>query len=314
MIHFAKIVKGVIIGIAAILPGVSGAVIAAAFNIYKELVVALDGFIKHPIKSIKSIWQYLIGIFIGVLVSYFLISILFKLIPLPITFLFLGLIIGQLPQLISEVKVGKKTASYIITSVISALIMVGVIFLPTVHHDFVGGIRYLIYFLIGIMMALSFIVPGLSGTMLLMALGFYTMFTYIGYDAIEALKNGDSNALLGFIPDIGLLLFGLIFGALVLVKPIHYALRKKPIHFNFAVLGIVIVSPINILLSLRKENLIDMGHDSTITNVFDAQWYVWIVSIVLLSVGFILAYFFIRKKGVVEGNLASETEENQGNI
>ena len=315
MNNLVKILKGTIIGIGAILPGVSGAVIAAAFKVYEELVVALDGFVKHPLKSIKSIWQYLVGIILGVIISYFLVSIIFDYAPLPVTFLFLGLILGEIPQLIKEVKGIKIKPSHIIVSIVSAVLMVGVLFLDPLNLNFEGGIKYLIYALIGVLMALSFIVPGLSGTMLLMALGFYSLFLGIGSDARTYLAENDFKSLFMLTPDLLIVFVGLVVGALLLVKPIHYFLKKKPVHFNYAVLGIVIISPINILFSLKKENEIDILSNPTIKNVFECEWYIWLISCILLVIGFVVGFLFLKKKkDDNEGNALIETEENTRDI
>ena len=312
MKHFFKFFKGMIIGIGAILPGVSGAVIAVSFGVYKDLVIALDGVLKHPLKSIKSIWQYLIGIAVGVVISYFFISAIFKYAPLPITFLFLGLILGEIPQMIKEMKKVKLQYSHIVTALVASGTMIAVLFLPAVSHNFDGAIKYLIYALIGMLMALSFIVPGLSGTMLLMALGFYTIFLNVGNEARFAIQNGDLKTLFSFAPDILIIFLGLIIGALILVRPIHWALKKKPNHFNFAVLGIVLISPVNILLSLKKENEIDIKSDPNITNIFDAVWWIWVISGTLLVVGFIIAFLFLKKKETnEEDHEVIENEEDQ---
>ena len=60
MSNILMILKGSLIGLGSILPGVSGGMIAAAFDIYKDLINALNRFTKEPIKAVISIWQYLI--------------------------------------------------------------------------------------------------------------------------------------------------------------------------------------------------------------------------------------------------------------
>ena len=51
--------KGAIIGLANVVPGVSGGTLAIIFNIYKRLIEAFDLLFKHPIKAILSIWEIL---------------------------------------------------------------------------------------------------------------------------------------------------------------------------------------------------------------------------------------------------------------
>ncbi|MDL2292156.1 DUF368 domain-containing protein [Acholeplasma sp. OttesenSCG-928-E16] len=306
MNNIAKILKGSLVGIGAILPGVSGGVIAAAFNIYKDLVEALNNFIKHPIKAITSIWQFLVGIALGVIVGYFFVSFVFELFKLPVTFFFMGLIIGEIPQLFQEIKGIKIRPSHIITMIVSALLMVGVCFIDGgLTYEITGGVKYLIYFLIGVIMALSFIVPGLSGTMLLMAFGFYTLFTEFGNEIL----NGVFSNFLGVL----VVLLGVAAGMLLFAKPLNFAIKKAPIHFNYAIIGIVIISPANIMLSLFKENQLEINDPSggeIPPYIFDQEWYVWLICGVLFVIGLALALLFIKKKKEKNEEVKIASEEN----
>ena len=85
-----------LIGVGAILPGVSGGMIAAAFNIYS--VDEFDKVTKTPIRAVLSIWEYILGILLGVL-GFLVIAYVFYLIPIPSTLLFIGLILGGIPEI-----------------------------------------------------------------------------------------------------------------------------------------------------------------------------------------------------------------------
>lgn len=64
MKNIIKMIKGMIVGFIIIIPGVSGSMIAAALNIYEDLISALSNITKKPVKSVLSVWQYIIGIII----------------------------------------------------------------------------------------------------------------------------------------------------------------------------------------------------------------------------------------------------------
>src|SRR5690606_17094175 len=99
MNNLVKMLKGILIGIGAILPGVSGGMIAAAFNIYDKLITALDQLTRQPIKAVLSIWQYLVGIAVGILIGFLIVASIFSYVPIPATLLFIGLILGGIPEI-----------------------------------------------------------------------------------------------------------------------------------------------------------------------------------------------------------------------
>lgn len=70
-------------------------------------------------------------------------------------------------------------------------------------------------------------------------------------------------------------------------KLMYRVLKSYKVHFYFAVLGIVLVSPFNILFTLQSN---------TSDNVFQAAWYVWVIGFILFGLGIYLTHI-ITKKG-----------------
>src|SRR5690606_15126824 len=124
-----KILQGSLVGIGSILPGVSGGMIAAAFNIYSELIDALDRLTKEPIKAVLSIWEYLVGIALGILVGFVTIAYIFYLIPIPLTLLFIGLILGGISEIYYLAKTDKISVKSILIVAITAIIMISLTFI-----------------------------------------------------------------------------------------------------------------------------------------------------------------------------------------
>src|SRR5690554_4441436 len=89
-----EIAKGSLMGIANIIPGVSGGTIAVIFRIYDKLIEAINKAFKKPLEALKDTYLLIIGIILGVLIGVFLISYGYEAFPLPTTLIFIGLIFG----------------------------------------------------------------------------------------------------------------------------------------------------------------------------------------------------------------------------
>lgn len=291
-----KILKGILIGLGSILPGVSGGMIAASFNVYENLVKALDNFIKQPIKSVLSIWEYLVGIVFGLSIGFILIATVLKLFPLPITMLFVGLIVGGIPGFIKEVKNEPKKVSHYIIMAFSALLVLSVLLLKSSELSNIGSpMIYLVYVAIGLLVALSLIIPGLSGTMILMAIGIYGFFTNTISEFIVSVFKLNITEAITYLPGVITIGISAFITLIIASKIIAKVLDKKRLSFNMAILGILIVSPINILMTLSLE------HDGIFVGlkIFD-----YIFSALALVIGFLLAYRLIKVEG--EGNDSEE--------
>lgn len=120
-----KILKGVLIGIAAIVPGFSGGTIACIVNCYDELIEAISGIKKHFKQSILTLLPYLLGILIGAL-SIFPISWGLNNYPLITVCLFAGLLIGSMPSFYNNIK-GKATKNNLLSAFICGILFLGLI-------------------------------------------------------------------------------------------------------------------------------------------------------------------------------------------
>ncbi len=297
-----KILIGSLVGIGSILPGVSGGMIAAAFNIYSKLIEALDLLTKHPIQAIKSIWQYLIGIILGILAGFLIIAYVFYLIPLPSTLLFIGLILGGLPEIYFLAKQDERKAKHMIVTGVTIILMLALSFLaPYLGQSDVSNTNFMIWILVGFLLALSLIVPGLSGTMLLLIIGYYGPMILLGKGLVESLFALDFDTLFTDIWNLLFIGLGLVIAFIVLAKLISYILRKFPKTFYQIILGIIIASPINIILSLKDELILEEPP----INIFNIneQWLMWLIGIILIPVGMYLSRMFTKDK--------NETKEDQ---
>ena len=298
-----KIMIGILVGIGSILPGVSGGMIAASFDVYAKLIRALDELTKTPIKAVISIWEYLLGILIGVLLGFLVIANIFYLIPLPSTLLFIGLILGGLPEVYVLSKQEHQKFKWISITVLSFLLMLSItIFGQGLNNQGSTDANFLIWIVVGMMLALSLIVPGLSGTMLLLVIGFYTPLIFLGKTMIEAVVTLNIDLLMQNIPTLIYVVIGLILAFIILAKVISFVLKKFPKTFYQVILGIVIAAPINIMISLKDELLLE----DVPVDIFDVKthWLMWVIGLILVPIGIWIARKFIKDS-------KDETEENQ---
>lgn len=178
MNYLFKILKGILIGIAAIIPGFSGGTIACIAGCYDEIIEAISGIRIHFKKSIVTLIPYVIGILIGAC-SLFIVSWGLKYYPLITICLFAGLLLGSLPSFCQNIK-GQINKKSVLIAVISGLLFLGLILL----NLFMGEGNYfelnssyfwvyILLFFAGALGSAALVVPGISGSMMLMIIGFY---------------------------------------------------------------------------------------------------------------------------------------------
>lgn len=170
-----KILQGSLVGLGAVLPGVSGGVLCVIFGIYKTIME----FLADPFKRLKThfpkLLPYGIGFIVGFLGVSKLLGFLLERYPDPSVCVFVGLITGMMPSLFKEArKKGTSKASYVslvIGCVLIFAILIGLKFLNAVIVP-----NFAWYIFCGFCLALSLIAPGMSFSTLLMPLGLYAPF------------------------------------------------------------------------------------------------------------------------------------------
>ena len=175
MIQF---LKGIVVGIGGVAPGLSGSVLLIIFGLYRKTLDALGTLLKHFKKNILFLLPLLAGMFVGVLLFSRVIDFFLQNFEMPTRFCFLGLIIGTLPMVWKEVKKEGFSRKYII--LISLFAVLGFLFFSVNSRAFqqVTDPTLLQSVLLGVAVAATAIIPGVDPAVLLSTLGFYEM--YIG--------------------------------------------------------------------------------------------------------------------------------------
>lgn len=282
--------KGAIIGLANVVPGVSGGTLAIIFNIYKRLIEAFDLLFKHPIKAILSIWEILVGILIGIFAGFLLLSYGYEAFPLATTLAFIGLLIGGIKPMFQMVKphINLKNIFIFIVGFLLVVLLPLINSFTGIHE---GWVYYLILGLLGILIAFSVVAPGISGSVILMVLGYYSHLLFMGKDIFESIIQFQFTNLPQYILPISILGISFIIGLIGSVKLTKWIMNKFEIQFYAAVLGMLIACPISILIMLHKD---------TPLNTFGTVE--WTIGGLLLIIGFLAAFWVIK---------VSENEENK---
>lgn len=258
------IIKGFIIGLAKIIPGVSGSLFALNLGLYERGIDAISNFFKNVKFNIIFLGTVGIGILLAVvlgskIISYTLINYYF------ITMLlFIGLLLGSVPELIKNTSM--KTKKEYIYCILTFLIMILICFFKTTdNYIYQNNIYNNIYvIIIGIVDAATMIIPGVSGTAVLMMMGCYEFFLSI-FSNLYSINNLVIN-----IKVIFLFIMGLSFGIIIITKLMNYLLTKKqkiiyPIIIGFSLSSICILvfeifsRPINYIQILIGIPLLLLG-------------------------------------------------------
>lgn len=170
-----KVLQGALIGLGAVLPGISGGVLCVVFGIYKTIME----FLADPFRKFKTHVPKLIPIGIGGVIGFIgvakLLEILLERYPAPSVCLFIGLITGMLPSLFREAgEQGRNKNSYISMGIAMIVIFALLISLKLLSVQITPNFFW--YIFCGCCLALSVIAPGMSFSTLLMPLGLYEPF------------------------------------------------------------------------------------------------------------------------------------------
>ena len=194
-VFLIKVLQGALIGLGAVLPGISGGVLCVIFGIYKTIME----FLADPFRKLKSHFPKLLPIGIGGVIGFLgianVLSFLLDKYPAPSVCVFIGLITGMLPSLFREAgEQGRSKASFVSMGIAMVLIFALLISLQVFSVQITPNFVW--YLFCGFCLALSVIAPGMSFSTLLMPLGLYEPFVAgIGHMDFAVLIPGGIGAL-----------------------------------------------------------------------------------------------------------------------
>ena len=288
------VLRGAVMGVSNIIPGVSGGTMAVSMGIYDRVIFAVNNLFKQFRKSFRELLPILIGVLIGLFAFAALIGTLLgtkaaeiPMTRLPTNFAFIGLILGGLPAIYKRVDMKSAKVPGIILFLVFLVLVVALPLLNppearTVDHS-VGTILLMV--LLGAIASSTMVIPGISGSMIMMLLGYYN--TVI--NAMNDLRGGDWSSLVILLPYV----IGLLVGIVFIAKLMNFLLKKYAALTFCAIFGLVIGSPVALLMQNREcFQLANAGN--------------WIASIVCLVIGFAIAWFMSRLDGKQSQNRPEE--------
>ena len=325
---FRKLVAGLAIGAGAAIPGVSGAAIAVIFHVYEDIIGAVNNFRKKFGWAIKVLIPILLGIVIAVAICIVVFSYAFEYMMFVLICLFAGFLIGSFPGITDEIKGEKMNGKSILLIGAGALfvIILGVLnIIAGLNHFSVADLfspqpiwwLYLLLIPVGAVAAVALTVPGLSGSLILLILGFYRPLVDNVKDwASEMLKQGDfshTGALFGVL---GCFAVGCLIGVVLVSKIMNILLKKCRKETFFVIIGFIGGS---ILVLFANSNIVDYyqtwanpayGEDPKV-NIHPVlpMWLEIIIGVVVLALCAFLSYRLVvaqRKRAALE---VKENEE-----
>ena len=238
-----SIFVGFSIGLSVIVPGISGSSIAIILKVYDKLMYAFSNVFKKFKSCVIFLLPIVLGIIIGFGLGFVLVKLLLEAFPFITICFFVGLMVGTYPILFEEIKGEKpkikKSALFILGIIVPiAITLISMQINANNSLTEINAYHYVLFLIIGVLISLTQIIPGLSATVLLMIFGYYT-----------ALINGISRELFSspkLILVYVMLAVGFVIGILLFSKIINKMLLSFRKQFFFLICGLSIGSIISV--------------------------------------------------------------------
>ena len=256
-----RFLKGIIVGLGGIAPGLSGSVLLIIFGLYRDTLDALGNLFRNFRKNAAFLLPLVAGMVSGVLLFSKVIDFFLTSYEMPTRFCFLGLILGTLPMVWKEVR--KEGFSGVYYVVIALAAVAGTWFFTVNPNAFpqVTDPTLLQKLLLGVAVAATAIVPGVDPAVFLSTLGFYEMY-------VAALANVDLAIL---IPMVG----GLAVGAVAISFTMSLLFKR----FYTASFSVIFGIFLSMIPNMLTENCV-LGWNGASA-----------VSVVVLVVGFLISWY-----------------------
>ena len=237
------ILKGFIIGIGKIIPGVSGAMLAITLGVYDKAILAITDFTSDKKKNFKLLLLLGIGIISSIIVFSKIINYFYNNHYIPTMLFFMGLIIGGIPGLINKTSYNYK--NIIITSV--SFLIVTILSFSFINNTYMlkgNFVDYIILFIGGITEAFSSIVPGISGTALFMVMGIYNIVIEMLANLTNVFYVIDNFLLIVFF------IIGLLLGVILISILVKWLFSKYSSKTYSAILGFCLSNVVILFLKI----------------------------------------------------------------
>ena len=248
-------IKGIIVGIAVVIPGLSGSMFAVIVGLYEKIINAISTLRKNFKKNILFLLPIVLGGVIGILLSAKLIVDLCEQYPQQAYFFFIGLVLGSIPLVLRKVKQIKFKPMYLLITLFSFgfILLMGylsggesdVSISETVHY-LTSFSDVIAVFVAGFLSCAFMSIPGVSGSVTLMVLGQYNkVYGAVGdcSDMVKFILKGDFNNALLAGRSLGTAIvfaIGGVLGFIIIAKLLEKLLQKFEAQVYYGVSGMVL--------------------------------------------------------------------------
>ena len=263
MKFFIDFVKGIFVGIANVIPGVSGGTMAVSFGIYDKLLSSISNLLKEFKKSICTLLPIILGMAVGVVGFTYIIPFLLEHYPFQTSCAFTGLIVGGIPAILTSLKEGwnsEKKKSLLVNIVVFMLFIAIAIAMLFANGDGESGIALtasvgmiIKIFFMGVIASATMIIPGVSGSLILMILGYYFGILNAVKSFIDALKAFDIQGMLSQLYILIPFALGCVLGIFFISKLIDWLLKHYTSATFSAILALIVSSPVSIFYKVTQE-------------------------------------------------------------
>ena len=240
-------IKGFILGVANVIPGVSGGTLAVSLGLYERVLECVTTLFKKFKENLTFIMPIALGIGFAILSTSKLVTYALTNFKAQTIFLFVGLIFGGISLIMKKVK-GQKSFFNICVLCIVFIFVLGLNFVKTdtfsISFTNMNIIDYVLLALVGFIASSAMVIPGISGSFVLMVFGYYekimatishlTTFKNIGQDLIILTVFG----------------IGVLLGILFMAKLITKLIEKNEVRTYFAIMGFVLSSIVVLLIEI----------------------------------------------------------------
>jgi len=280
------LIKGLAIGVAFIIPGVSGGTMAVLLNLYDKIINSINNLTKKFFESFKILLPIALGAVLAILICWYPFKLAFEHIMIVMVTLFAGFILGGMPGIFDEVKGVKVKPVHIIAMIISIVFAVGLGALSVLFELNIQSLYdsrpwwlYILVLLAGIISSFALVMPGISGSMILIVLGFYTptlnlIDNFLAWTDVWA-----------SISILATLAVGVVIGVLLASKIIAFFLNRFRTGTFYAIIGIIIGSLIAIYYNYEI-------YDYYLT--VGVRWWEILISGIALVIGGAVSYLIVR--------------------
>ncbi|MDO4567465.1 MAG: DUF368 domain-containing protein [Clostridia bacterium] len=281
-----NVIKGFVTGMAVMIPGVSAGSMAMSMGMYSAVLTLVSGKEPERKQTLPALIPYGAGILLGIVAFAFLLMALLTRFPLQTAMVFVGLILGGVPALTRTVKGTRFRLSHAAAFLTALAAMVLLLV-------FSGGadnantlepsvINFVIAMALGFVAAATMVIPGISGSAVMLIAGYYYEVT----NSIKELTEGVVTLNGGMVWESAFVLvpfaLGAVAGVVLASKLIRRLLERVPVTTCWALIALMAASPAAVLLKIEVDY-------AAVT------WVGYAVAVLCLAAGFAVAYFLSRE-------------------